>query len=47
MGHQEDQAMQCTETPGCPGQKSVIYEYDDNGNCISQTAWPCRVCGKG
>ncbi len=45
MGHQEDRAIGCTSTPGCPGQKSVVYVYDDHGNCISQTAYPCSVCG--
>ncbi|CAM5355155.1 hypothetical protein SCALM49S_00123 [Streptomyces californicus] len=45
MGHQEDQAIGCTSTPGCPGQRSVIYIYDDHGNCISQTAYPCNICG--
>ena len=29
----------------CSGQKSVVYEYDDNGNCTAQTAFPCNMCG--
>ncbi|SCF66760.1 hypothetical protein GA0115254_110570 [Streptomyces sp. Ncost-T10-10d] len=45
MGHQEDHAISCSSTPNCPGTKSVVYVYDDQGNCISQTAYPCNVCG--
>ncbi|MFF4170914.1 hypothetical protein [Streptomyces sp. NPDC001744] len=57
MGHQQDQRISCGRqlpdplpgNPGntktCSGQKSVIYEYDDNGQCVRQTAWPCNSCG--
>lgn len=46
MGHQEDGAIGCTETPGCPGQKPVLYVYDDDGNCIAQHISPCLTCGR-
>jgi hypothetical protein len=59
MGHQQDHRIPCgrqmpaplpgnpNNTQTCSGTKSVIYVYDDNGNCISQTAWPCNSCGNG
>ncbi|WP_202517400.1 hypothetical protein [Streptomyces sp. SID685] len=46
MGHQEDQAVPCSATPGCPGTKSTVYTYDDHGNCVSQQSFACSVCGK-
>ncbi|MCC3774013.1 hypothetical protein [Streptomyces sp. UNOB3_S3] len=44
MGHEEDQAISC-DREGCNGTKSVVYEYDDWGNCTSQTAYACNECG--
>jgi hypothetical protein len=57
MGHQQDHRVPCgrqlpdplpglpNNTKTCSGQKSVIYEYDDDGHCVSQTMWPCNGCG--
>jgi hypothetical protein len=49
--HQSHQAIACGRpTPDgkgqCPGQKSVIYVYDENGNCIESQSFPCGVCGQ-
>ncbi len=46
MGHQEDRAVPCSATPGCPGTKSTVYLYDDHGNCVSQQSFACGVCGR-
>lgn len=50
MGHQEDRPTPCgAQNPDgsqCPGTKSTIYVYDDWGNCISQSMYPCNVCGR-
>lgn len=57
MGHQQDQSIPCgrqlpdplpalpNNTKTCSGQKSVVYEYDDNGNCVRQTSFACNSCG--
>jgi len=57
MGHQEDRPVPCgrmVPSPAnpmdqvqCPGTKSVVYVYDDHGNCTSQNAYPCSSCGQG
>lgn len=55
MGHQEDQQTPCGRmipSPAnpltlvmCGGSKTTVYVYDDQGNCTSQTSWPCTSCG--
>ncbi|MGW1938938.1 hypothetical protein [Streptomyces goshikiensis] len=55
MGQRQDSTTGCgrqvpnpadpTTTVSCPGTKTTVYEYDDNGNCVSQSMWPCNVCG--
>ncbi|MFJ6104402.1 hypothetical protein ACIQHY_25770 [Streptomyces sp. NPDC092359] len=56
MGHRQDQSVPCGRQlpdplPGlpyntwtCPGQKSTVYEYDDNGKRVSPTMFPCNPC---
>jgi hypothetical protein len=55
MGHQQDQTTGCGRqvpnptnpqtTMTCPGTKTTVFIYDDNGQCTSQQMWPCNVCG--
>lgn len=55
MGHQEDRTTGCgrqiqdpanpSRTVSCPGTKTTVYVYDDNGVCVSQSMWPCTNCG--
>lgn len=57
MGHRQDQSdSRCRQLPDplpgmpyntkiCSGQKSTVYSYDDHGNCVSQTTFPCNSCG--
>lgn len=44
MGHQQDQVVPCGDNT-CPGSKTTVYIYDDDGNCTSQQSFPCGVCG--
>ncbi len=46
MGHRQDQPVPCGSTPGCPGNKVTVYEYDDDGRCVSQQSFPCNICGR-
>jgi hypothetical protein len=45
MGHTQDEATPCGNN-GCTGTKTTVYKYDDWGNCIGQTMYPCNVCGQ-
>ncbi|MFJ6935675.1 hypothetical protein [Streptomyces sp. NPDC101132] len=57
MGHRQDTATPCghmvpdpsnpSQLIGCTGTKSTVYEYDDNGQCVSQQSYPCGSCGRG
>lgn len=45
MGATQDHSTPCG-AENCTGSKSTVYEYDDEGNCTSQSMFPCDTCGQ-